>query len=105
MTKINHTPRWILYGRSPIDLMEDLPLSSSAPRIEIGPNMRAKNTSYYTDLYIQYRKENPEAKDYTYKKLRQNISNLLFSLVFCHRNSTKFKQSSRSNGKKMYSSL
>ncbi len=41
MDYINHTPRWILYGQSPIDLMEDMPLSPSAPRIEIGPNMRA----------------------------------------------------------------
>ena len=38
--------------------------------------LKEKITSYYTDLYIQYRKENPEAKDYTYKKLRQNISNV-----------------------------
>ncbi len=37
---MNHSPRWIFYGRSPVDLREEMPRSTSAPRIEIGPNMQ-----------------------------------------------------------------
>lgn len=39
-------------------------------------NLKDKIASFYKDLYVKYRKENPKAKDYTYKQLRKNIANV-----------------------------